>query len=112
MHADLVALLNLQAKDKVVMDIEASINALEPEIEALDEELEDAMAELETARSRAEDADQRRQDLEAKIEGYRVMQERRRQKLEWVRGAKEASTLMAELSAMAKARSETRIAAE
>jgi len=96
-HADLVALLNLQAKDKVVMDIEAGIESLEPVLEELDEELEVAMAELETARSRAEDADQRRQDLEAKIEGYRVMQERRRQKLEWVRGAKEASTLMAEL---------------
>jgi uncharacterized protein len=35
--------------------------------------------------------------LEGKIESYRVMQERRRQKLEWVRGAKEASTLMAEI---------------
>ena len=34
---------------------------------------------------------------DAKIEGYRLMQERRRQKLEWVRGAKEASALMAEL---------------
>ena len=97
MHADLVALLNLQAKDKVVMDIEASIDALEPDLEALGKELEDAMAELEAAKSRAEGADQRRQDLEAKIEGYRLMQERRRQKLEWVRGAKEASTLMAEL---------------
>lgn len=97
MHANLVALLNLQAKDKVVMGIEASIKALEPELEALDEELEDTLADLETAKSRAEDADQKRQDLEAKIEGYRLMQERRRQKLEWVRGAKEASTLMAEL---------------
>src|SRR5439155_1024131 len=28
---------------------------------------------------------------------YRTMQEQRRQRLEWVRGAKEASTLMAEL---------------
>ncbi len=36
-------------------------------------------------------------ELDAKIEGYRIMQERRRQKLEWVRGAKEASNLMAEL---------------
>jgi chromosome segregation protein len=89
--------LKLQEKDKVVMDIEASIKALEPELEALDEQLEDAMADLEQARSRADDADQKRQDLEAKIEGYRLMQERRRQKLEWVRGAKEASALMAEL---------------
>jgi len=35
--------------------------------------------------------------LEGKIASYRTMQEQRRQRLEWVRGAKEASTLMAEL---------------
>src|SRR2546430_12903779 len=39
----------------------------------------------------------RRDELEGKIANYRSMQEQRRQRLEWVRGAKEASTLMAEL---------------
>src|SRR5207244_8896714 len=39
----------------------------------------------------------RRDALEGKIANYRTMQEQRRQRLEWVRGAKEASTLMAEL---------------
>ncbi len=97
MHADLQALLHLQEKDKVVMDIEAEIQALEPELEALDTEIEEAMAQLDAVQTRADEADKRRQDLEAKIEGYRLMQERRRQRLEWVRGAKEASTLMAEL---------------
>lgn len=97
MHADLQALLHLQEKDKVVMQIEADIEALEPQIEELDQELEVAMSELETVKTRAEEADKRRQELETKIESYRLMQERRRQRLEWVRGAKEASTLMAEL---------------
>ena len=97
MHADLQALLHLQEKDKVVMQIEADIKALEPPLEALDQELETAMDELETAKTRADEADTRRQELETKIESYRLMQERRRQRLEWVRGAKEASTLMAEL---------------
>ncbi len=97
MHADLQALLRLQEKDKVVLGIEAEIAALEPEVEALDRELEAATSELEAAQTRADDAEKRRADLEAKIETYRMMQERKRQKLEWVRGAKEASTLMAEL---------------
>jgi uncharacterized protein len=35
--------------------------------------------------------------LEAKIEGYRLLQDRRRQRLEQVRNPKEASALMAEL---------------
>ncbi len=97
MHADLQVLLRLQEKDKVVLGVEAEMAALEPEAEALDRELEATTSELEAAQTRAEDADKRRADLEAKIETYRMMQERKRQKLEWVRGAKEASTLMAEL---------------
>jgi predicted nucleic acid-binding Zn-ribbon protein len=96
-HADLQALLRLQDKDKVVLDIKAEMAALEPQIEELDHELETAAADLDAARTREDEADKRRADLEAKIETYRIMQERKRQKLEWVRGAKEASTLMAEL---------------
>jgi predicted nucleic acid-binding Zn-ribbon protein len=96
-HADLEALLRLQEKDKVVLDIKAEIDAVEPEVAALDEALGATEAQLATAQERAADADARRAELEAKIETYRVMQERKRQKLEWVRGAKEASTLMAEL---------------
>lgn len=97
MHADLQALLRLQEKDKVVLDIKAEMAALEPQVEELDQEMETAVVELDAARTREEEADKRRADLEAKIETYRIMQERKRQKLEWVRGAKEASTLMAEL---------------
>lgn len=97
MHPDLQALLALQEKDKARMAVEKQLRALEPEIGALDEALGAAEAELAAARRRVEEADDRRAELEGKIEGYRVMQERRRQRLEWVKGAKEASTLMAEL---------------
>jgi hypothetical protein len=90
-------LLNLQEHDKVVMGIEAELAAFNPEVAALDAELAKAQAELDGAHKGAQDAEQRRAELEGKIESYRVMQERRRQRLEWVRGAKEASTLMAEL---------------
>ncbi len=94
---DLVALLALQEKDRAVSDIEAELKRLEPEIAALDDELARAENELGSARKGVEDAGNRRTELEGKIEGYRLMQERRRQRLEWVRGAKEAATLMAEL---------------
>jgi predicted nucleic acid-binding Zn-ribbon protein len=96
-HADLEALLRLQEKDKVVMGVEAEIAALEPEVEQLDEDLAHANESLEAVQIRAADAEKRRAEQEAKIETYRVMQDRKRQRLEWVRGAKEASTLMAEL---------------
>jgi uncharacterized protein len=96
-HPDLEPLLKLQEKDMAVGAADQGIDALGPAFAALDAELGEAERRLETARRGISDATQRRGDLEGKIESYRVMQERRRQRLEWVRGAKEASTLMAEL---------------
>ena len=97
MHADLDALLTLQARDEAVMAAEDELRALQPELDRLDAELGKAESDLAAARRGVEEAGNRRAELEGKIESYRVMQERRRQRLEWVRGAKEASTLMAEL---------------
>ncbi len=110
MHAELKTLLNLQEKDKIVMALEAEREALEPELEELNGKLSAVEETAAATQVRVEEADERRGELEAKIEGYRIMQERRRQKLEWVRGAKEASNLMAELdlarSVLAKEESE------
>ena len=54
----------------------------------------------------AADGQRRRDELETKIESYRILQERRRLRLEQVRNPKDASTLMTELdlaqSVMAK----------
>src|SRR5436853_2204049 len=52
---------------------------------------------LAVARAGIQAAIDRRDELEGKIANYRSMQEQRRQRLEWVKGAKEAATLMAEL---------------
>lgn len=97
MVAELNALLELQEKDKVIQEIEQELAALEPEVAALDGEIAAAEARLASARTGIAEAGERRQEIEQKIENYKSMQERKRQRLEWVRGAKEASTLMAEL---------------
>ena len=97
MHPDLEALLVLQERDMVVMASDAAVAALEPEVRKLDEELAAAERVLEGAHREIRAAAERRDTLEGKIASYRTMQEQRRQRLEWVRGAKEASTLMAEL---------------
>lgn len=97
MDLDLVALLALQEKDRVVTANEAELKALEPQVAALDDELARAENELGSARKNVEDAGIKRTELEGKIDTYRIMQERRRQRLEWVKGAKEAAALMAEL---------------
>src|SRR5436189_1850885 len=96
-HPDLESLLALQDKDVAVASCDTRLRALEPELRALDEQI--AVAERIVAQTRAgiQAALDRRDGLEGKIQSYRTMQEQRRQRLEWVRGAKEASTLMAEL---------------
>jgi uncharacterized protein len=97
MHADLVKLLDLQAKDAVLAAADERLVAMKEESGVLDQALERARSNLETARRALTDGRRRRDDLEAKIESYRTLQERRQQRLEKVRNPKEASTLMAEL---------------
>jgi predicted nucleic acid-binding Zn-ribbon protein len=95
--AELPKLLALQEKDKVITAVAAELAGFDPELGALDEELHRGEERLEAARRGIAEAGTKRSQLEEKIENFRQMQERRRQRLEWVRGAKEASTLMAEL---------------
>jgi predicted nucleic acid-binding Zn-ribbon protein len=96
-HPDLEALLLLQDKDVAVSSCDTRLKALEPEMRALDEQVAAAERVVNQARAGIQAALDRRDGLEGKIASYRTMQEQRRQKLEWVRGAKEASTLMAEI---------------
>src|SRR5947209_7813108 len=79
------------------MAVDEALRGLEPETGALAEELAAAERVLDNAQRGIREALRRRDELEGKIATYRTMQEQRRQRLEWVRGAKEASTLMAEL---------------
>jgi uncharacterized protein len=96
-HPELEALLALQEKDQAVTDADEQIAALAPELQQLDETQAAAERVLAAAHAAIQAAMDRRDELEGKIANYRTMQEQRRQRLEWVRGAKEASTLMAEL---------------
>jgi uncharacterized protein len=106
MRDDLVKLLDLQAKDAVLLEADQRLAALGQTTAALDEALQRARDNLEVARRTLADGQRRRDDLETKIESYRTLEDRRRQRLEHVRNPKEASTLMAELdlarSVMAK----------
>src|SRR5215208_1214581 len=110
MHADLVKLLDLQSKDSAIDDIDRRLRALQAEVAALDQAVQRARDGLDGARRAAGDGVRRRDELEAKVDSYRILQDRRVQRLETVRNPKEASTLMAELelarSVMAKEESE------
>jgi len=96
-HPDLVSLLALQERDLAVATVQKELDALRPEEEVLDAELDAQTKALEEAQRAVTAAEARRQELETRIAGYKQMQERRRQQLEYVRGAKEAATMMAEI---------------
>ena len=106
MHPDLVKLIDLQAKDAEVAAREQRLTELRGETTGLDQALQHARQLLEKARQAASDGQRRRDELETKIEGYRILQDRRRLRLEQVRNPKDATTLMTELdlaqSVMAK----------
>ena len=110
MHADLVKLLELQAKDAVLSGAEQRLADLNRDAAALDEALQRARASLEAAQKALAEGRRRRDEMEAKIESYRLLQDRRKQRLEQVKNAKEASAVMAELdlarSVMAKEESD------
>ncbi len=97
MHPDLEAILALQERDKDVGAVRKAMDALLPAEIALDEELGAHTKALEDAERASAAAETRKVELEARIAGYKRMQEQRRQQLDYVRGAKEASALMAEL---------------
>lgn len=97
MLAELHILLELQEKDRAIQSIQGEIAAFEPELEALDRDVGAAEQQLEAAHRGITEAGTRRTELESKIESFRLAQDRRRQRLEWVKGAKEAANLMAEI---------------
>jgi predicted nucleic acid-binding Zn-ribbon protein len=97
MHADLVKLLDLQAKDGAVEEVEERMRMLDAEGGGLDQALQRARELLDAARRAVADGVRRRDELEARVESFRLLQERRQLRLEHVRNPKEASTLMAEL---------------
>jgi len=97
MHADLVKLLDLQSKDAAVAEAEKRLRDLDGESAALDQAIQKARDALDAARRAAAEGARRRDEIEARVDSYRTLQDRRVQRLETVRNPKDASTLMAEL---------------
>lgn len=97
MHPDLVKLLDLQAKDLALLEVDARLDAVLAEVEELDARLAQVAKDAEAARRGAQEGERRRDEMEARIETYRKLQEQRRKRIEFVRGSKEAASLMADL---------------
>jgi predicted nucleic acid-binding Zn-ribbon protein len=92
-----MSLLALQERDQAVMAAEKELDALRPEEAVLDAELELLARAVSEAEAAVRAAQGQRAGLEAIVAEHKQAQDRRRQQLEYVRGAKEAATLMADI---------------
>lgn len=97
MHPDLTRLLDLQGKDIELLQVNGRLQLLDSELAELDVKLDKAREAI-VAAQRAIDLEARRRDeLEGKIEGHRKHQDKRREKLEFMKTQKEVANLMAEI---------------
>jgi len=99
MHPDLEKLLDLQAKDLILLATDVRLKSLADETAALDAALDKARADLDAARRRLVEGNAKREELEKVIESQRALQEKRRTRIEQVKTAREVQALMTELDA-------------
>jgi len=97
MHPDLVKLLELQSKDKTLLDADRALDAILAEDEALDQQLTDGEKAAQDAHQAVAEATRRRQELDGKIESYRKLEERGKARLDQVKTPKELQAVTAEL---------------
>ena len=97
MHPDLTRLLDLQAKDIVLLDIDRRLQQLDSELAGLDQQLGSAREAITAAQRAIEVESRKRDELEGKIDAHRKHQEKRREKLEFMKTQKEVAGLLAEI---------------
>ena len=97
MHPDLERLLDLQEKDERLLEVDLRLKALLDDIASLDAELAKGRIEVEENRKAWHAGAKRRDELEAKVDGLRVLQDRRRQRLELAKTTRELQALTSEL---------------
>jgi predicted nucleic acid-binding Zn-ribbon protein len=97
MHPDLVPLLELQNRDMALLEADQALDLVLADFEALDAETEAAEQAVEQARRAVADAQRRRGEVEVKVENYRKLEERGRQRLDQVKTQKEQQAVMVEL---------------
>jgi len=97
MHPDLEKLLDLQRKDLDLLEVDLRLKALLDQVSALDAEVESSRSQVAEARRAWQASAKRRDELEAKVDGLRVLQDRRRQRVDLAKTSRELSALTSEL---------------
>ncbi len=97
MHADIVKLLELQARDIALLEADQALEAVLADLESLDRQLQTTAAQAEQARRAVAEATGRRVEVEAKIDNYKKLEARGTQRLDLVKTPKESQAVMTEL---------------
>lgn len=97
MHADLEALLALQADDERLRELERRERELHERTRALDAEVAAQSGEVERAELALAAEEERRRDLELKVQEHRQLQERNLAALEGVWKPREATAAMSQV---------------
>lgn len=97
MHPELTKLLDLQAHDLELLAVDTRLLDVGTRIATLDEELGKARETVNLAQRSVDNERKKRDELEARIEGHRKHQEKRKEKLEFMKTPKEVSALMVEI---------------
>lgn len=97
MNPDLEKLLDLQAKDLTLLEVDQRLDGVLKEVQALDDAVRHAEASIGVAQRSVAESIRRRIEVEGRVETYRKLQEGRRKRVEVSRPGKETAGLMAEL---------------
>jgi predicted nucleic acid-binding Zn-ribbon protein len=97
MHPELVRLLELQEKDLALLELDVALEELAAQEAVLDAAVEEARQAIGLAQRAEDDADRRHHETAGKLEGFRSLQERRRQQLDQVTRPRDAAAVMAEI---------------
>ena len=97
MHPDLTKLLDLQAKDIVLLDVDRRLQQLDSDLAGLDQQLVKAREAIAAAQRAIELESHKRDELEGKIDAHRKHQDKRKEKLEFMKTQKEVAGLLAEI---------------
>src|SRR5688572_28116437 len=97
MHPDVQALLDLQADDIAITELEGRLRAVEPRLRELDTRRLAAAAGIAQSHGAIEREEKRRAELHQRLSAHKELQERNIAQLDNVRKMKEATAAMAQV---------------
>ncbi|MGH7664411.1 MAG: zinc ribbon domain-containing protein [Gemmatimonadaceae bacterium] len=102
MHADVEALLAVQADDVVIYGMEDRLDAIEPRLRELDRERDELDAKLAGARGAVAEEEKRHRAIQSRVTEHRQLRDRNTLQMNTVRTAREATAATTQLEQVSR----------